>query len=381
MKVASRVIILTLALCAHSITALSEPFAEKVVEQQVEKATTQKKEDIIDPAITEYAAGIKVLTPKWIQELLLKNRNSFRRISEKEKKIAEEAPLSDDEKTAIIDTLNSKNSGLYSAQVAFTLRTQREKLDITSKHELTRIYLPTSEETLSQQYREKITTTHPDTLNGYTWLTFRFVREIFDRVWIFNPKTKKPRPVAPQLRSESLFFSALSADDLYGFSGNLKNIEVTFGAPELSLVPTQKTTFETSMVGSCHVYQNKSSSTEKDNSLPPQVNLELRPTVTLSLVHQDPFNNYGKILLTIDRASKLPVYKKVEARNGDELAVSVSALALGDANSEIETAWVYGERGQTHSLLRYEQYTFCKENQFQLEPSEFDPGRLIATSS
>jgi hypothetical protein len=363
----------------------AEPFAEKVVEQQVEKETTKKKEEIVDPAITEFTEGIRALTPKWIQEVILKNRGSFIRSQEKNPTLnLSPKEISEDERLAIIRSLKQQTEGLFSTQLKFNLETLRGKLYSKTSNELTRIYFPQSEDDLSQQFREKISISSPDTLSRYTWLTFRFFKNPFDRVWIYSPKGKKSRPIAPQLRSESLFFSALSADDLFGFSGNLNNVEVTFGAVETQLIPIKKGAFSLSKVGSCNIFLKHQSPPldGKETSLPtnitiPSTELTSRETIAISLVHQDPFNNYGKVSLILDRQSRIPVYKKTELRNGELLSLSINALASIEKDSKEVSIWTYGQHTEkASSLIEYQEYTVCSENQFQLEIGDFDPARL-----
>jgi hypothetical protein len=356
----------------------AEPFAENVVEQQVQKETDKKKEAIADPARTEFSDSIKALTPAWIQDLILKERESFIRAKEKTPiRIVDHIALTDEERTAVQKSLKQYFKDLYSAQLKFSLATMHGKTFTETKAELTRIYFPDNGESFAQQFREKISLTAPEKLSQYTWLSFRFFRDPFDRVWIYTPQTKRSRPIAPQLRNESLFFSALGADDLLGFSGNTNRVEVTFGGAEIMLVPITYEFYSHSKVGSCAVYTAPERKTEQHTVTPPKSELVARETVSAALVHQDPFNNYGKISLILDRATKLPIYKKIEARNGTVLARSMAALGAVTSQATLLPSWIYAQRGEhLNSLLEYERITLCTENQFQLDPAELDPIKL-----
>jgi hypothetical protein len=366
----------------HTVDTWAEPFAENVVEQQVQKETDKKKEAIADPARTEFSDSIKALTPAWIQELILKERESFIRAKEKTPtRIVDHIALTEEERTAIQKSLKQYFKDLYSAQLKFSLATMHGKTFTETKAELTRIYFPDNGESFAQQFREKISITAPEKLSPYTWLSFRFFRDPFDRVWIYTPQTKRSRPIAPQLRNESLFFSALGADDLVGFSGNINRVEVTFGAVETMLVPMTNDFYTYSKVGSCAVYTAPERKSEQHAVTPPKSELVPRETISVALVHQDPFNNYGKIALILDRNTKLPIYKKIEARNGTVLARSIAALGTVTSDATILPSWIYGQRGEhSTSLLEHERMTLCSENQFQLEAAEFDPSRLEITT-
>ena len=339
-----------------------------VVETQVSATKDEKDLKITDPAESTLAESIKELTPEWVHPFFKEHNVQFSRPPESGGVLNAITPLDAAEKAKLISLLKNRIPNIKTAEVDIGLLAVSEKKTFSLDARIKRIYFSKNDGPLAQAFREKIVVTAPATLAPYSWLSFRFYTEPFDRAWIYSPQTKKTRPISPLLRSESLFHSAFAADDIFGFSENTIQLEPTVSEAAIRLVPIANATgAPTELVGPCETLTGPEIEKKEVPALViPPTSLVPKETVSIAFVNKDPFGNYGKITVIVDRETGTPIFKLVESREGKTLRTVVNT-----------GSWTWAKDREDHqALVTYKKSVLCKENQYQWDAADFDPSRL-----
>ena len=191
------------------------------------------------------------------------------------------------------------------------------------------------------------------------------------------------------MRSESLFFSGLSADDIFGSSENLNQLVPTFEDVKINYVPMSVAQISESADSDCVTYAKlpstgatlatNGSAGDHDSAADSiKSNLFARPTVSVSLLNKDPFSNYGKISVVIDRQTGAVVYKKIWNRDGTDKGTVINGLYQSTNPKAVVPAWTYREnKSGSVSTVYYHRIEVCnKASKNNWDLTEFDPGKL-----
>lgn len=93
---------------------------------------------------------------------------------------------------------------------------------------------------LPQIFREKVALTFPAPLAGLTWLTFRFLGDEEDAVWVLSPAISRLRELTGTNRSDDIFKGSFAVDDIWVSSGKIENSDVRSVSRETRFVPFLK---------------------------------------------------------------------------------------------------------------------------------------------
>lgn len=184
----------------------------------------------------------------------------------------------------------------------------------------------------TQLFRERLSFDSPRPIAGWSWLTFRFLGVDEDIVWIYSPAIKKVRQITESNRSDSFIRTAVSANDLFGWSGKNEQVipQITgelsalvpagdIDAPAAALRPDG--CLVVSPAGEKHVAANVpapggSGSAVIRPVMPENLFFIPRALWRVELTQQDPFSLYGRQVLYVDKALNVPAIKIVYDRAG-----------------------------------------------------------------
>lgn len=225
-----------------------------------------------------------------------------------------------------------------------------------------------------QLFREKVTLTNPPSIAPYSWLTFRMIGSGEDLVWLYSPIVKKERQIVSSLRDESIFFSELSANDLFTFSGKPQwyNPRIV-GYGDYYAPLSINTTISDSSGQDCFI-------TSANNS---DVTFFKRQMWKLELTSKDPYSKVGKVILYVDAESSLPLYKFTYSKDRKLEHVVYSQFELIPAPShEFPYELVYRKTAsfnpstRRNALLSITSGSGCMNASDSISLKSFDPSLL-----
>lgn len=290
--------------------------------------------------------------PKWILASIWVSKNKVALLSPLiSTQVFEKIP-DEQQKIIITDFLDNKDQK-KNIEIPFTLISFLKSKTIQIEATIKRLSFADTSQDLSQKFREIIQITSPSSLQHYKWTTFRFYRQTSDRVWITSGNIKQPRPISPWIRSESLFYSAFSADDLIGNSALLDNFDITV-APNLVFIPELKSPPSI-----------KADSLNLENPTP-SFSVEEKASYLITAVNKDPFAKIGKLEILVDSKTLIPLYKGAFDRLGKQLSLLVNAIT--DSN---EISWSYKETQSGISTVMYGPKIIHSLDEWS--PAMFDP--------
>jgi hypothetical protein len=193
----------------------------------------------------------------------------------------------------------------------------------------------------SQFFRERFSFESPEKIQGYSWLTYRFLPPDEDMVWIYSPAIKKVRQVSAENRYDEVLKLGFSVDDLFTWSGafqaasvqNLGEREIFF--PFAPLDWYKGVDAEDGCRSLSAIDQNQGLRTRWNFAslqfprgagwLPSSVVYVPRKMWKLEILPSTPYAGYSRIVLYVDQQTQLPIFKFVFDLNG-ELSRMVQSL-------------------------------------------------------
>jgi hypothetical protein len=270
---------------------------------------------------------------------------------------------------------------------------------------LTRVYLPilAPDDTTGQIFREMLKFQSPASISALTFLTFRFPGQEEDALWLYSPAVKKTRELTGSNRADPLMRSAVSLDDLFGWSGKLEWVEPVLDKSLVALVPFPSLSMAEldKMPGEPNCWSVKEplsidpllsdasrwsldmqNRTFSNFPVPAGTLFVPRQLWRLELNPRDPFSLYGRQVLYIDPAIMLPVYKVVYTRSGSLWKLAVTSWGLA-AGKDLARKAPYPSftlindlQKNEFSVVDYIQPSFCDAFTEQIKLSNFDPTKL-----
>lgn len=267
---------------------------------------------------------------------------------------------------------------------------------------VTRIYpaVLDSKNKTEQFFREIIRFNSPKSLSSYSWLTFRFRGMDEDSLWVYSPSNKKTRQITGSNRTDSLITSALSAEDLFGWSGKLGLVQAVVSERLVGLVPF----LGVDMVKLAATEDGCLRVTTADDSAQsralPLWNLENRifpgdaawaPSAAtfiprtlwkIELTSRDPYSLYGREILYVDASMQLPIYSVIFDRAGKLYKTLINSYGLAvSADRSMKVPYqvftlVLDHSSNTALLVDYPTVRFCKNYTTDVQLDNFAPGKL-----
>lgn len=235
-----------------------------------------------------------------------------------------------------------------------------------------------------QSLRELLLIREPAWLSTFKTLTFREYGNADDYFWIVSPTLKKTRQLLPNLRSEGLFGSLLSLDDLFGFSGKPELQEAKLGQRGRMLIP-----YLSSRAFEYVSAREPERCVEARNTLPKEafpanIVLTARESFTLELTHRDPFSLVGRKVLYVDSGTMVPWYSEEYNQRGRlEKRTLILSELIGDERlfpsmPIVIALYAFGEDQKDDSATWWqERVRACTQLPSDVTTSLFDPGRLL----
>ena len=250
-------------------------------------------------------------------------------------------------------------------------------------------------------YREVIAIEHPAFIAGYSLLSFRFLGESEDIVWISSPINSKVRRVTGSNRADPILTLPLSLDDMLSWSGKVERVEVSTIEELVTMLPFPQMEFG-SLVrqpdGCFHVdlntsprrfgqgawnYQSKRFNAAADWA-PSEVVFVPRNVVRLEFKSLDPYSQYGRQILYVDQASMLPAIKIVYDRSGTYYKAIFSAFGLAVTADKkrkepyISMSLVYDSKNSAQLGMSFSKIRYCDSEQPDLQLADLSPGAMLA---
>jgi hypothetical protein len=251
-----------------------------------------------------------------------------------------------------------------------------------------------------QLFREQFLFYYPQSLNGLSWLTFRFEDFEEDIIWAYSPAIKKVRELTAANRSDSLATSSLAADDFLGWSGNpnfvkarvLSKSQMLAPFSSLDILPLDNSAGCLKVVGRAQsesaIMWNFESPKFKGGAdwLPVQGAFVPRELYKLEVASRDPYYLYGREELYLDAETMLPFYKVVYDRAGRHWKTIVVGWSFGRSGDGLRFIPVPGFEivldviAKKTFVMDFSRFRSCREYPGDLKLADFDPRRLIVNS-
>jgi hypothetical protein len=267
---------------------------------------------------------------------------------------------------------------------------------------LSRVY-PSSlipNDATSQLFREIVKLNTPEMLEYYSWLTFRFVGDDEDVVYVYSPAVKRVRQVTGSNRSDAIANSVVSADDFLVWSGKPDSVDPVLTGRQVALVPFVSVVLGAARPESerCVVVDDTSSADSLKSTLarwnlgsarfpqaaawvPTEVVFVPRELWRIELTPNDPYSLYGRQVVYVDAESMLPVYKFVSDQAGIRWKTVIGVIGLAEARDRKRYPFfsmmaVHDAKTQQGALVDYLNVKYCSNFAADLQLGEFQPGKL-----
>lgn len=250
-----------------------------------------------------------------------------------------------------------------------------------------------------QLWREKLSLRAPSGVRGLTWLTFRFLGDEEDLLWVYSPAIKKVRQITGANRSDGFVSSAISADDFLTWSGRPEAVVVSgvgragflvpFFGPEAQrmakvsascqgltinpLVPTLSTSFDRTL--------NYDSAPRMIGGALAGVSFAMRELLVIELAQNNPYTLYGRQVLYVDSETFLPVYKVVFDRLGKQWKAVFTVWGVGESQGKIPSyfpvaTFSHDRNAPTWTVVSYDKIKNCSQYTDEITLAGFDPAKL-----
>lgn len=244
-----------------------------------------------------------------------------------------------------------------------------------------------------QVMRERLLVTHPESLAGMAFLTYRFLGADEDLIWGYSPAINKARQIAGATHSDGILQTPLALADLAVWNGKHELVEPALQLTQEALIPVaglDLLSLQSSSQG-CFMLQGMGTKPGADLaerwvregrsawSIFSAVTYAVpRKILRIELQSNDPFSEYGRQVITIDQELQIPVMKLVYDRSGQPWKLVLSSLGLGGSSSDPRRVIIYPItiihdylKDET-VLLRQITGAFCDGFSEQLPEANFD---------
>lgn len=319
-----------------------------------------------------------------------------------------------DSKIRAYKILWNLNSLLWSQRTIssdFSLRSiVQGKVNLSLGGTLSRVYPNSIDPGIpgAQLFRERLTFTEPSGIRTLAWLTFRFLGADEDMLWIYSPAIMRERQLTGSNRSDGIMTTVLALDDLFTWSGKIESLDanvignITALVPFSSISPAIATavSLEGQGEGSTPAcYQVAPISTNAGKVLP-RWNIDSRrfpqaaswlPSASvfiprdlwrIEIGNKDPYSQYGRQVLYVDKETMTAPYKVVYNRNGDQWKLVISAFGLAKL-PESSFALPYNAYtivedriSKDAAIFEPTKTTYCDSFTKNMKLSDFDPRKL-----
>lgn len=270
----------------------------------------------------------------------------------------------------------------------------------TLKGEFSRIFPVTlgDAKQAAQLFRELIRFTSPAVLADLSWLTFQFLGNDEDILWVFSPANKKVRQLTGTNRSDPLLRSSVTPEDVLVWSGKVELVDVRVEREMNALIPRLRQEIPSTLTDKgCSALDRAAAVAGRMTS---RWNFDANryahggPWVPVSSVlspaklwrvevnSQDPFTAYGRQVLYVEQDSMLPMYKFVYNSSGRLWKSVIGAYGyLSGANAAPRrpypayTIVIDHLKGETY-ILDFSRVLRCADPVPSLDLGDFDPKRF-----
>jgi hypothetical protein len=266
---------------------------------------------------------------------------------------------------------------------------------------ITRLHPHEQGETSGQVFREFLQFTSPSAASDYRFLSFRFLGNEEDLVWMYSPALKQVRQLTGANRSDSLFRTGISLDDFFLWSTKPESVEGRFDKVSTALVPFAG--LDAYKLGEplgndpCNEIEFASSAVaangETEEAVPfipeteeiffPEGTIAVpRELIRLTLNPRDPFGLNGRVVLYIDKQLQIPVAKIVFDRSGQLWKLALAGLAMAVSEDGltrepfVKFVVLSDRKAQTLTTLDLTSAALCPEIPPTISRDFFDPARL-----
>lgn len=207
-----------------------------------------------------------------------------------------------------------------------------------------------------QLFRDRFSVQAPEALRGITLLTYRFLGADEDLIWAYSPAIAKSRQLAGASHSDSILELPYSLSDIALWSGKQELSEPTLELTQEALVPVAGVDLLAAAPSGAGCFEQQDMNTRSGAELAPRWATEgrsawgifsalsyfvPRQVVRIELESRDPFSEYGRQVLTVDRELQVPLLKLVYDRSGHPWKLVMGALGLVQPKGDSRRAVTY----------------------------------------
>lgn len=248
----------------------------------------------------------------------------------------------------------------------------------------------------SQFFRERFSFESPEKIQGYSWLTYRFLPPDEDMVWIYSPAIKKVRQVSAENRYDEVLKLGFSVDDLFTWSGAFQAATVqNLGEREIFLPFASFDGYKAVQAeDGCRTLtatdQNQGLRSRWNFAslqyprgagwLPSSVVHVPRKMWKIEISPSTPYAGYSRIVLYVDQLTQLPIYKFVFDLNGELTRMVQSLFGVDVVDGRPQFFWQgaslfspHDARALVISLVK--QHT-CRGSSAKTMLDSFEPQKL-----
>ena len=253
----------------------------------------------------------------------------------------------------------------------------------------------------AQVFREFIQMTSPEVVADYRFLSFRFLGNEEDLLWMYSPALKQVRQLTGPNRSDPLFRTGVSLDDLFLWSTKPETVGARLDKGITAFVPfmgldlaklSEPTGNDPCKEISIEPPLSASAAEGGAAALFPQEGAELffpegtvvvpRELVRVTLNPKDPFGQNGRVVLYLDKQLQIPVAKVVFDRSGQLWKIALAGLGISASENEtrrepfLRFVVVSDRKSHTVTTLDFTSTALCSAVPDSLPREFFDPARL-----
>ena len=248
-----------------------------------------------------------------------------------------------------------------------------------------------------QLFRELLYFQSPTQVQGYSWLTMRFLGADRDRVSVYSNIVDAERQLTASNRSDTLPGAVLAPDDLLGYSGAIQTASATFSALETVFVPVPLfQPIHEATRGGCHITHTKPSTvhvpfrsagageaaTPASERFVFSHNVVFTPKKVwrLQLGWGDPYSQYPRQILYLDYDTMLPVIKEVY--NQDNGLMKIVLATYGQYESSDGTYpipmvnMVFDVEKKRVAVVEFKTFSWCPKGLTTPDEMLLFPGRF-----
>ncbi|MEZ4753863.1 MAG: hypothetical protein R3A13_06070 [Bdellovibrionota bacterium] len=285
----------------------------------------------------------------------------------------------------------------FSSQV-LTTDALDSKYQITGSLERLLSYSNKSEKAIPQLFREKISTLSPDSISPYSWLTFKFVNDTPEFIWVFSPAINKTRQMISANRSDPILFGLPEIDDIFTWSGNPHAVDARVISVVRALVPFPTTSPGRlfNLENSCFGIEDNGMTNSQTNKwnfetkkfpagagwLPNAAVFSPRNLIKIQLHSLDPYYKDSIQMIYLDSELMVPIYKISYNLLGRRRKIVFGSYGLA-YSADKSKKMLYPSfnvsinyENQEAQLINYDQITSCPNLNIETKLKEFEPIKI-----